>query len=290
MYLLVIGRTEADQSALGAINQPLRGGKTQKRRRHVLMRLADKVAIITGSAGGMGRAAAELFASEGASIVVTDVAVKEGEETVSAIRDAGGNAIFVRANVALEEEVQHMVNVAMETFGHVDILYNNAGIMPGDDGSVTDITEVTWDRIMDINLKSAFLCSKYTIPHMMKQGKGSIINVASFVAFMGCTVPQDAYTASKGGMLSLTKSFSVQYGQHGIRCNAICPGPIETPLLRILWTSEEARNLRLNRIPLGRFGEAKDIVYMALYLASDESSWTTGAWLMVDGGISSNYF
>ena len=254
------------------------------------MRLADKVAIITGSAGGMGRAAAELFASEGASIVVTDVAVKEGEETVSAICDAGGNAICVQTNVAVEEEVRHMVNVAVETFGHVDILYNNAGIMPGDDGSVTDITEVTWDRIMDINLKSAFLCSKYTIPHMMKQGKGSIINVASFVAFMGCTVPQDAYTASKGGMLSLTKSFAVQYGMHGIRCNAICPGPIETPLLRILWTSEEARNLRLDRIPLGRFGEAKDIVYMALYLASDELSWTTGAWLMVDGGISSNYF
>ena len=254
------------------------------------MRLADKVAIITGSAGGMGRAAAELFASEGASIVVTDVAVKEGEETVQAIREAGGNAIFVQTNVAVEEEVRHMVNVAVETFGHVDILYNNAGIMPGDDGSVTDISEVTWDRIMDINLKSAFLCSKYTIPHMMKQGKGSIINVASFVAFMGCTVPQDAYTASKGGMLSLTKSFAVQYGPHGIRCNAICPGPIETPLLRILWTSEEARNLRLNRIPLGRFGEARDIVYMALYLASDESSWTTGAWLMVDGGISSNYF
>ncbi|HLX38937.1 MAG TPA: glucose 1-dehydrogenase [Ktedonobacteraceae bacterium] len=254
------------------------------------MRLADKVAVITGAASGMGRAAAELFASEGASIVVTDVAAKEGEETVNAIRDAGGDAIFVQTNVAIEEEVRHMVNMAVETFGHVDILYNNAGIMPGDDGSVTDITEVTWDRIMDINLKSAFLCSKYAIPHMIKQGKGSIINVASFVAFMGCTVPQDAYTASKGGMLSLTKSFAVQYGKHGIRCNAICPGPIETPLLRILWTSEEARNLRLNRIPLGRFGEAKDIVYMALYLASDESSWTTGAWLMVDGGISSNYF
>jgi NAD(P)-dependent dehydrogenase (short-subunit alcohol dehydrogenase family) len=254
------------------------------------MRLADKVAIITGSAGGMGRAAAELFASEGASIVVTDVAEKEGEETASAIREAGGKAMFVRANVAIEEEVRHMVNEAVEAFGHVDILYNNAGIMPGDDGSVTDISEATWDRILDINLKSAFLCSKYTIPHMVKRGKGSIINVASFVAFMGCTVPQDAYTVSKGGMLSLTKSFAVQYGRHGIRCNAICPGPIETPLLRILWTSEEARNLRLNRIPLGRFGEAKDIVYMALYLASDESSWTTGAWMMVDGGITSNYF
>ena len=238
----------------------------------------------------MGKAAAELFASEGASIVVTDVMEKEGEETAQAIRDAGGKAIFVKANVAVEDEVQHMVAKAIDTFGRVDVLYNNAGIMPGNDGSVTDISEAIWDRILDVNLKSAFLCSKYTIPHMIEQSKGSIINVASFVAFMGCTVPQDAYTASKGGMLALTKSFAVQYGRHGIRCNAICPGPIETPLLRMLWTSEDARNLRLNRIPLGRFGEAKDIVYMALYLASDESSWTTGAWLMVDGGISSNYF
>lgn len=254
------------------------------------MRLADKVAIITGSASGMGKAAAELFAQEGASIVVTDVMEKEGEETARAIRDAGGQAIFVKADVANEEEVRHMVDSAIDAFGHVDVLYNNAGIMPADDAGVTDLAEATWDRILDINLKSAFLCSKYTIPHMIQQGKGSIINVASFVAFMGCTVPQDAYTASKGGMLSLTKSFAVQYGRNGIRCNAICPGPIETPLLRHLWTSEEARNLRVNRIPLGRFGEARDIIYMALYLASDESSWTTGSWLIVDGGISSNYF
>lgn len=254
------------------------------------MRLADKVAIITGSASGMGKAAAELFAQEGASIVVTDVMEKEGEETARAIRDAGGQAIFVKADVANEQEVRHMVSSAIDAFGHVDVLYNNAGIMPADDAGVTDLAEATWDRILDINLKSAFLCSKYTIPHMIQQGKGSIINVASFVAFMGCTVPQDAYTASKGGMLSLTKSFAVQYGRNGIRCNAICPGPIETPLLRHLWTSEEARNLRVNRIPLGRFGEARDIIYMALYLASDESSWTTGSWLIVDGGISSNYF
>jgi NAD(P)-dependent dehydrogenase (short-subunit alcohol dehydrogenase family) len=254
------------------------------------MRLANKVALITGSAGGMGKAAAELFAREGASIVVTDIATDQGEETARGIRDAGGNAIFVKANVANEDEVKRLVGAAIEAFGHVDVLYNNAGIMPSDDGSVTDITEATWDKVMDVNLKSAFLCSKYTIPHMVKQGKGSIINVASFVAFLGCTVPQDAYTVSKGGMLSLTKSLAVQYGPHGIRCNAICPGPIETPLLRVLWTSEEARNLRLNRIPLGRFGEANDIVYMALYLASDESSWTTGAWLVIDGGITANYF
>jgi len=254
------------------------------------MRLANKVAIITGSAGGMGKVAAELFAREGASIVVTDIAANEGEETAKGIREEGGQAIFVKANVANEEEVKHLVGASIEAFGRVDVLYNNAGIMPSDDGSVTDITEATWDRIMDVNLKSTFFCSKYAIPHMVKQGQGSIINIASFVALVGCTVPQDAYTASKGGLLALTKSFAVQYGPHGIRCNAICPGPIETPLLRVLWTSEEARNLRLNRIPLGRFGEPNDIVYLALYLASDESAWTTGAWLVVDGGISSNYF
>lgn len=255
------------------------------------MRLQDKVAIITGSAGGMGQAAAELFAREGASVVIADIAADAGEETAQKIRDSGSKAIFVQANVAKEADVKNMVGAAIDAFGHVDVLYNNAGIMPSDDGSVTDISEELWDRVMDVNLKSAFLCSKYAIPPMVKQGKGgSIINVASFVAFMGCTVPQDAYTVSKGGLLSLTKSFAVQYGRYGIRCNAICPGPIETPLLRFLWTNEEARNLRLNRIPLGRFGEANDIIYMALYLASDESSWTTGAWLVVDGGIMSNYF
>jgi len=254
------------------------------------MRLANKVAIITGSAGGMGQAAAVLFAREGASVVVTDVNAQAGEETVKSIRNAGGKAIFVKTNVADENEVKAMVDAAIDAFGRVDILYNNAGIMPTDDGSVVDISEATWDRVLDVNLKSTFLCAKYTIPHMVKQGQGSIINVASFVAFMGCTVPQDAYTTSKGGMLSLTKSLAVQYGRHNIRCNAICPGPIETPLLRSLWTSEDARNLRLDRIPLGRFGEANDIIYMALYLASDESAWTTGSWLIVDGGISSNYF
>jgi len=238
----------------------------------------------------MGQAAAVLFASEGARVVVTDINERAGAETVKTIRDDGGTAIFINADVTNEGEVKALVETSLETFGHIDILYNNAGVMLPEDQSVVDNTEMVWDRVLDINLKSVFLCSKYTIPHMVKQGKGSIINIASFVALMGSTVPQDAYTASKGGMLSLTKSLAVQYGRHGVRCNAICPGPIETPLLRYLWTSEEARNTRLNRIPLGRFGEATDIVYMALYLASDESSWTTGAWLVVDGGISSNYF
>jgi len=234
--------------------------------------------------------AAEIFAREGASIVVTDIAVSEGEETVQAVRNAGGNAHFVAADVAREDDVQRLVQTAIAEFGHVDILYNNAGIMPKEDEGVTDISEALWNTVMDVNLKSAFLCTKYVVPHMIERKQGSIINISSLVAFLGCTVPQDAYTVSKGGILALTKSCAVQYGRYGIRCNAICPGPIETPLLRHLWTSEEARNLRLSRIPLGRFGSAQDIVYMALYLASDESAWTTGVWLMVDGGISSNYF
>ena len=149
------------------------------------MRLADKVAIITGSASGMGQAAAELLAKEGACVVVTDVAADLGEETAKRIRQIGGKALFVKANVANEDEVKHMVNTAIDAFGQVDVLYNNAGIMPNDDGSVTDISEATWNKVMDVNLKSAFLCSKYTIPHMVKRGQGSIINVASFVAFMG---------------------------------------------------------------------------------------------------------
>ncbi len=254
------------------------------------MRLADKVAIITGAGSGMGRAAAQLFAREGAKVVVADLDTKTGEASAAEARAAGGEALFVPVDVADEGQVQRMVEVTVERFGAVHVLYNNAGIMPADDGAVTDITEQTWDKVLDVNLKSAFLCCKYAIPEMMKAGGGSIINVASIVAMLGCTVPQDAYTASKGGIIALTKSLAVQYAKHGIRANAICPGPIETQLLRMLWTSEEERNRRLNRIPLGRFGAPEDIVYLALYLASDEASWTTGSVMVVDGGITSNYF
>jgi NAD(P)-dependent dehydrogenase (short-subunit alcohol dehydrogenase family) len=254
------------------------------------MRLANKVAIITGSAGGMGQVAAEIFAREGACVVVTDIAALAGEETARRIRSSGGHATFVQADVAHEEEVKRLIAATLETFGQIDILYNNAGIMPEDDGSVSTLSETTWQHILDVNLKSAFLCTKHAIPHMVRQQSGSIINIASFVALMGSTVPQDAYTASKGGLLALTKSLAIQYGCYGIRCNAICPGPIETPLLRTLWVNTEARAQRLKRIPIGRFGSPEDIVFLALYLASDESAWTTGAWLTVDGGISSYYF
>jgi NAD(P)-dependent dehydrogenase (short-subunit alcohol dehydrogenase family) len=238
----------------------------------------------------MGRVAAMLFAREGARVVIADVDEAGGEETARAVTQAGGAAVFVQANVAVEADVARCVEAAAGRFGALHVLYNNAGIMPAEDGAVTEMDEAVWDRVLAVNLKSAALCCKHAIPRMIAAGGGSIINIASFVALLGCTVPQDAYTASKGGLIALTKSLAVQYARQGVRANAICPGPIETPLLRQLWTSEEARNLRLGRIPLGRFGTAEDIVSLALYLASDESSWTTGAVMVVDGGITSNYF
>ncbi|GER90596.1 3-oxoacyl-ACP reductase [Dictyobacter vulcani] len=254
------------------------------------MRLQNKVALITGSARGMGRAAAELFAREGASIILTDIAEQDGVEVAASICANGGKALFVPANVARAEDVQQLVEAGISAFGTIDILYNNAGIMPTSDTSVLDTSEETWDQIMDVNLKSTFLCCKYVIPHMIEQQRGSIINISSMVVFLGCTVPQEAYGVAKGGLLALTKSLAIQYGPAGIRCNAICPGPINTGLLDHLWTSDEERNRRLSRIPLGRFGQINDIIYFALYLASDESSWTTGSWMTIDGGISSNYF
>ncbi|HVC83353.1 MAG TPA: glucose 1-dehydrogenase [Chloroflexota bacterium] len=254
------------------------------------MRLQGKVAVVTGAGGGMGRVAAEVFAREGARVAVADLDPIGGEDTVAGITEAGGQAFFVQTNVADEGQVQHLMDAAAARYGAVHVLYNNAGIMPNEDASITDMTEAIFDKVIDINLKGASYCCKYAIPHMIASGGGSIINIASFVALLGCTVPQDVYTMSKGALIAQTKSLAVQFAKGGIRVNAICPGPIETPMLRRLWTSEEARNLRLNRIPLGRFGAAEDIVYLGLYLASDESSWTTGAVMVVDGGITSNYF
>ncbi len=254
------------------------------------MRLEGKVALITGAASGMGRVAAKMFAAEGASVTATDVTADALEETVREVRDAGGAIVGVRGDVSVAADVRRAVEEAVSAFGRLDVLYNNAGIFPGDDESVVDMNEATFQKVMDVNVKGVFLCCQYGVPELIKAGGGSIINVASFVALMGCTNPQDAYTASKGAVLSLTRSLAVQYGRKGIRANAICPGPIETPLLRELLSTPEARNLRLNRIPLGRFGKAEDIVYAALFLASDESSWMTGSTFVVDGGITVNYF
>jgi NAD(P)-dependent dehydrogenase (short-subunit alcohol dehydrogenase family) len=254
------------------------------------VRLAGKVILVTGAGAGMGRVAALAFGREGARVVANDYAEGPLQETVAAVRDAGGSIIGVAGNVAVAADVQRTVAEGVHAFGALHVLYNNAGIMPGDDGSVVETSEDAWQRVMDVNLKGVFLCCKYGVPELLKAGGGSIINIASFVALMGCSVPQDAYTASKGGVLSLTRSLAVQYGPRGIRANALCPGPIETALLRTLWTSEAERNKRLQRIPLGRFGTADDIVHAGIFLASDESSWITGNTFMVDGGITVNYF
>ncbi len=255
------------------------------------MRLADKVTIITGAGGGMGRVAAQLFAKEGAKVVVAEYSETAGRDTVAMVEAEGGTATYVRADVSKESDAKAMVDHALDTYGRVDVLYNNAGIMPEADHSVIDTDVDTWDQVMAVNVRGPFLGCKYAIPAMQAGGGGSIINVASFVAILGCSVPQDAYTASKGAILSLTRSLAVQFGPNGIRTNAICPGPIETPLLMDwLLKDEAAKRLRLARNPTGRFGKPEEIVYMALYLASDESRFTNGASLVVDGGISVNYF
>jgi NAD(P)-dependent dehydrogenase (short-subunit alcohol dehydrogenase family) len=255
------------------------------------MRLSDKVSIITGGGSGMGRTAALMFAAEGARVVVADFSEEGGEETVRLVRDAGGEATFVRTDISSEADAKAMVDHAIATYGRVDTLYNNAGIMPEEDHSVVDTPVEAWDRVMAVNARGVYLGCKYAIPRMLDQGSGSIINVASFVAILGCSVPQDAYTASKGAVLALTRSLAVQFAGRGVRSNAISPGPIETPLLMDwLLKDEAAKQLRLARNPTGRFGKPEEIVHVAIYLASDESRWTNGANFVIDGGISVNYF
>jgi NAD(P)-dependent dehydrogenase (short-subunit alcohol dehydrogenase family) len=255
------------------------------------MRLEGKVSIITGGGSGMGRVAAQLFASQGSRVVVAEYSEAAGAETVDLVRAAGGEASFIRADVSNETDAKAMVDHALASYGRLDCLYNNAGVMPEADHSVTDTDVATWDAVMAVNVRGVFLGCKYAVPAMIAGGGGSIINIASFVAILGCSVPQDAYTASKGAVLSLTRSLAVQFGPHGIRTNAICPGPVETPLLMDwLLKDEAAKQLRLARNPSGRFGKPEEIVNMAIYLASDESRWTNGASLVVDGGITVNYF
>jgi NAD(P)-dependent dehydrogenase (short-subunit alcohol dehydrogenase family) len=255
------------------------------------MRLDGKVTIITGGGSGMGRTASELFAREGARVVVADFSEAAGEETVALVRAGGGEASFVKADVSDENDARGMVQFAIDRYGRLDALYNNAGIMPEADHSVVDTDVATWDKVMAVNVRGVFLGCKYAIPRMLEQGSGSIINIASFVAILGCSVPQDAYTASKGAVLALTRSLAVQFAGKGVRSNAISPGPIETPLLMDwLLKDEAAKQLRLARNPSGRFGKPEEIVNVGIYLASDESRWTNGANFVVDGGITVNYF
>jgi NAD(P)-dependent dehydrogenase (short-subunit alcohol dehydrogenase family) len=239
----------------------------------------------------LGRVAAQLFAAQGARVVVAEFSEAAGQETVDLVRGAGGEATLVRADVSKESDAKAMVDHALATYGRLDSLYNNAGVMPEADHSVIDTDVATWDQVMAVNVRGVFLGCKYAIPAMIEGGGGSVINIASFVALVGCSVPQDAYTASKGAVISLTRSLAVQFGPKGVRTNAICPGPVETPLLMDwLVKDEEAKRIRLARNPTGRFGKPEEIVNMAIYLASDESRWTNGASLVVDGGITVNYF
>jgi NAD(P)-dependent dehydrogenase (short-subunit alcohol dehydrogenase family) len=255
------------------------------------MRLEDKVSIITGAGGGMGRVAALRFAAEGSRVVVADIQKAAAEETTSLIRAAGGEATPIAADVSVEADAKAMVDLAIATYGRIDVLYNNAGIMPEADHSVVDTSVEVWDQVMAVNVRGVFLACKHTIPHMVERHAGSIINVSSFVAILGCSVPQDAYTASKGAVLALTRSLAVQFAPNGIRTNAILPGPVETPLLMDwLLNDEAAKKLRLARNPTGRFGKSDEVAALAVYLASDESAWTNGASLVIDGGISVNYF
>jgi len=255
------------------------------------MRLQDKVSIITGAGSGMGRVAALRFAAEGSSVVVADKDASAAEETVRLVRAAGGTAAAAAVDVSAEADAKAMVDLAIREFGRVDVLYNNAGIMPEADHSVVDTPVEAWDQVMAVNVRGVYLACKYAIPRMVERRSGSIINVSSFVAILGCSVPQDAYTASKGAVLALTRSLAVQFAPHGVRTNAILPGPVETPLLMDwLLKDEAAKKLRLARNPTGRFGKPDEVVALAVYLASDESAWTNGASLVIDGGISVNYF
>ena len=255
------------------------------------MRLKGKTALITGAGSGMGRLATVMFAREGANVIATDISQAGLDETAALVaQDSTGAVLALAGDVSNAADVESWVRGGIERFGALHILYNNAGIFPDADKSVIDMDEGTYQRTLDVNLKGVMLCCKFGIPEIVRAGGGSVVNVASFVALVGCTVPQDAYTASKGAVLALTKSLAVQFGPQRVRANAICPGPILTPLLADLFPSEDEKMKRLNRIPLGRFGLPEDIVYAALYLASDESSWMTGTEFVVDGGITANYF
>ena len=248
-------------------------------------RLEGKVAVITGAASGIGRASALRFASEGASVVVADVATTEGEALAGEI---GGS--FCHVDVADERSVERLYTTAATTFGGIDILFNNAGISPPEDDSILDTSLDAWRRVQEVNLTSVYLCCRYGIPHLQTRGGGSIINTASFVAVLGSATSQISYTASKGGVLSMSRELGVQFAREGIRVNALCPGPVNTPLLQELFAKDPERAARrLVHVPMGRFAEPEEIASAALFLASDDSSFITASTFMVDGGIQGAY-
>ncbi len=253
------------------------------------MRLAGKSALITGAGSGIGRETCLRFAQEGAEIVAVDIDLESAQATASACRDAGALATYFVADVAEADACAGMIRHAEETFGKLDVLFNNAGVMLSEDGDAVSTDEEIWDLTMAINLKGVWLGCKYGIPALRRAGGGSIINTASFVALLGAATPQIAYTASKGGVLAMTRELAVVHARENIRVNALCPGPLRTELLMKFLDTEEKRQRRLVHVPMGRFGEAKEMAQAALYLASDESSFVTGTEFVVDGGITAAY-
>jgi NAD(P)-dependent dehydrogenase (short-subunit alcohol dehydrogenase family) len=250
-------------------------------------RLDGKVCVITGAGGGMGREAALLFSREGALVCAADVDESLVEKTAA---DADAAVLPVRCDVASEDDVQAMYRATVERFGGIDVLYNNAGISPGDDGSVLDTTVEAWQRVQDVNAKGVFLCCKHGIPYLLERGGGSVINVASFVALVGAATSQISYTASKGAVLSMSRELAVQFARQDVRVNALCPGPVETQLLLSIFGDDPAA-LERRRLhwPTGRLAKPSEIVQAALFLASDESSYVNGATFLVDGGLTASY-
>ena len=252
-------------------------------------RLEGRTALITGAASGIGREAARLFAAEGASVVVADRDPAAGEAAAAEIEATGSRAAFVAVDVSRAAEVEAAVAEAERAFGAVHVLFNNAGVFLAEDASPVDTPEEIWDTVMGVNLKGVFLGCKYGIPALLRAGGGSIINTASFVAVMGAATSQIAYTASKGGVLAMTREIAVEYARRGIRANALCPGPVNTPLLQDLLADPAARARRLVHVPMGRLAEASEVARAALFLASDDAAYVNGTTFMVDGGITAAY-
>jgi NAD(P)-dependent dehydrogenase (short-subunit alcohol dehydrogenase family) len=252
-------------------------------------RLDGKVALITGAGSGIGRESAMLWAAEGASVVAVDIDVTAARHTADAIGAGGGRAIAVQADIARARDCERMVETAEGEFGRLNILFNNAGIMHGEDDDAVSTDEAVWDLTMNINAKGVFFGCKYGIPALRRAGGGAIVNTASFVAVLGAATPQIAYTASKGAVLALTRELAVVHARENIRVNALCPGPLKTEMLMKFLDTEEKKQRRLVHIPIGRFGEAKEIARAALFLVSDDASFVTGTEFLVDGGITAAY-